>query len=318
MIHESCITLASSRAFWRGGVYRGALRAEMSQSIQLLASGIAVGCIYGLVALGFVLIYKAGEVVNFAQGDLMMLGALFTVTFASTMGLGYWAGFGLATIAMLAIGGAIDAVIVRRIVGYPQFSTVMLTLGIGFIVRSAASIAWGPETRTLQTPFSSGMLQLGALSISYTYASIIAGTALLCGLLYVAFRYTRMGQAMQAASENQLAAYYMGIPVKRYLSLVWALSAAVSTCAGVLLAPVTLIDVNMGSIGMKAFAAAVIGGFGSIPGALVGGIIIGVVELFAGVALNEAWRDTAPYIVLLGVLLMWPQGLFGKVVRKKV
>lgn len=290
----------------------------MAQTIQLLVNGVAVGCIYGLVALGFVLIYKAGEVVNFAQGDLMMLGAMLAVTFATTMGLGYWVGFGLAVMAMLAIGGAIDAVIVRRIVGYPQFSTVMLTLGIGFVLRSAASIAWGPETRTLQTPFSSGMLEIAGVSVSQTYVSIIAGTTLLCALLYVAFRYTRVGQAMQAASENQLAAYYMGIPVKRYLSLVWAVSAALSTCAGVLLAPVTLVDVNMGSIGLKAFAAAVIGGFGSIPGALLGGVIIGVVELAAGILFNEAWRDTAPYIVLLGVLLARPQGLFGKVVRKKV
>jgi branched-chain amino acid transport system permease protein len=290
----------------------------MAQTIQLLISGIAVGCIYGLVALGFVLIYKAGEVVNFAQGDLMMLGALLAVTFATTLGFGYWAGFAAAVLVMVVIGGSIDAVVVRRIVGYPQFATVMLTLGMGFVLRSVASVAWGPETRTLQTPFSSGMLSLGGVEVSQTYVSIIAGTVILCALLYVAFRYTRIGQAMQAASENQLAAYYMGIPVKRYLSLVWAVSAAVSTCAGVLLAPVTLVDVNMGSIGLKAFAAAVIGGFGSIPGALAGGVLIGVVELFAGVLFSEAWRDTAPYIVLLGVLLARPQGLFGKVVRKKV
>ncbi|MGA0570016.1 branched-chain amino acid ABC transporter permease [Variovorax sp. VNK109] len=290
----------------------------MAEIAQLLVTGVAVGCIYGLVALGFVLIYKAGEVVNFAQGDLMMLGALLAVTFVSTMGLGYWTGFGLAVVAMLFIGGAIDAVIVRRIVGYPQFSTVMLTLGIGFILRSVAAIAWGPETRTLQTPFSAGMLHVGEISISYTYASIIVGTLALCVLMYLAFRYTKVGQAMQAASENQLAAYYMGIPVRRYLSLIWAVSAAVSACAGVLLAPVTLVDVNMGSIGLKAFAAAVIGGFGSIPGALVGGIIIGVVELLAGVALSAAWRDTSPYIVLLAVLLARPHGIFGKVVRKKV
>lgn len=290
----------------------------MTNALQLLISGVAVGCIYGLVALGFVLIYKAGEVVNFAQGDLMMLGALLAVTFVATMGLGYWAGFALAVLAMLAIGGLIDATVVRRIIGYPQFSTVMLTLGLGFILRSVASIAWGPETRTLSTPFSAGITTVAGVSVPDTYLSIIAGTLALCGVLYVAFKYTRVGQAMQAASENQLAAYYMGIPVKRYLSLVWAVSAAVSTCAGVLLAPVTLVDVNMGSIGLKAFAAAVIGGFGSIPGALLGGVIVGVVELVAGMTLSAAWRDASPYIVLLVVLLIRPHGIFGKVARKKV
>ena len=123
---------------------------------------------------------------------------------------------------------------------------------------------------------------------------------------------------MQAASENQLAAYYMGIPVKAYLSLVWAISAGVSTCAGVLLAPVALVDVNMGSIGLKAFAAAVVGGFGSIPGALVGGIVIGLVEMYAGIKLDTAWRDASPYLVLLAVLLLMPQGIFGSSIRKKV
>lgn len=290
----------------------------MAESLQLLLSGVAVGCIYGLVALGFVLIYKASEVVNFAQGDLMMLGALLAVTFIVTMGFGYWISLLLAVIAMLVIGGAIDAVVVRRIVGYPQFSTVMLTLGIGFVLRSVASIIWGADAKTLDTPFSAGITQIAGVSISHTYASIILGTVALCVLLYVAFRYTRAGQAMQAASENQLAAYYMGIPVKRYLSLVWAISAAVSACAGVLLAPVTLVDVNMGSIGLKAFAAAVIGGFGSIPGALLGGVIVGVVEMIAGVKLSAAWRDVSPYVVLLAVLLIRPNGLFGKVVRKKV
>ena len=141
---------------------------------------------------------------------------------------------------------------------------------------------------------------------------------LLSVILFGFFRFTRIGVAMQAASQNQFAAYCMGIPVKRVLSGVWALSAAVATVAGVMMAPISLIDVSVGGIGLKAFAAAVIGGFGSIPGAVLGGILIGLTELFSGVYLAEGFKDTAAYIVLLAVLVVRPQGLFGSVGRKKV
>jgi len=290
----------------------------MTEILQLTVTGIAVGCIYGLVALGFVLIYKVGEVVNFAQGDIMMLGAMLAITFIVSFKMNYWMGLGLAVVVMMVVGALIDMIVVRRIVGYPQFAIVMLTLGIGFVIRSVASFVWGPNARTLSTPFSAGMWNIQGLAISHTYISLIVGTMLLCTVLYPVFKYTRVGQAMQAASENQLAAYYMGIPVKRYMSLVWAISAGVATCAGVLLAPVTLVDVNMGSIGLKAFAAAVVGGFGSIPGALIGGIVIGLVEILAGVARDAAWRDSSPFVVMLVVLLVRPQGIFGSSVRKKV
>jgi branched-chain amino acid transport system permease protein len=148
--------------------------------------------------------------------------------------------------------------------------------------------------------------------------SIIVGTVVLCVVLYTFFTYTKVGVAMQAASQNQLAAYYMGIPVKRVFSLIWAVSAGVATIAGVLLAPVSLIDVNLGFIGLKAFAAAVLGGFGSIVGALVGGLTIGVIELFAGAFLPAGFKDVAAYVVLLVVLAVRPQGMFGTLARKKV
>jgi branched-chain amino acid transport system permease protein len=159
---------------------------------------------------------------------------------------------------------------------------------------------------------------VGKVSVSHEYVSIIVGTVLLCAALYTFFRYTRVGMAMQATSQNQLAAYYMGIPVKRMFSLIWAISAGVAAFAGVLLSPVSLIDVNIGFIGLKAFAAAVLGGFGSIVGALVGGLTIGLIEMFAGTYLPQGFKDVAAYIVLLVVLVIRPQGMFGTVGRKKV
>ena len=255
---------------------------------------------------------------NFAQGDFMMLGAFTCYMFVVWYGLGYWIALVLAIVLIALFGAALDATVLRRVIGQPQFAVVMLTIGLGAIFRSFASLTWGSEIYTLPTPFSAKASRLGAVTVSHEYVSIIVGTVLLCALLYAFFTWTRVGVAMQAASQNQLAAYYMGIPVKLIFSLIWAISAGVATIAGVLLAPVSLIDVNLGFIGLKAFAAAVLGGFGSIPGALAGGLTIGLIELFSGRYLPPGFKDVAAYVVLLVVLAVRPQGMFGSLARKKV
>ena len=281
-------------------------------------NGLAVGCIYGLVALGFVLIYKATELVNFAQGDLLMLGAFVCYMAVVWWGLDYWVAFAIAVVSIAAFGALLDRIVLRRVIGQPQFAVVMLTIGLGSIFRTFASVTWGSEIYTLPTPFG-GVWKIGGITLSHQYLSIIVGTLVLCAALYAFFNWTRIGIAMQATSQNQLAAYYMGVPVKVIFSLIWAISAGVAAAAGVLLVPVTLIDINMGlAVALKAFAAAVLGGFGSIPGALAGGIIIGLIELYAGATLPDGFKDTMPYIVLLIVLAVRPQGLFGTPGRKKV
>ena len=289
------------------------------QILQLLVSGVAQGCIYGLIALGFVLIYKATETVSFAQGELMMLGAFFAYTFVGLWGLNYWVGFGLAIAATAAFGYALDAVVLRRVIGQPQFAVVMLTLGLAFIFRAVAGATWGYDAVGFTTPFTNKTANFGGgVVLGQDNVSIIIGTVILCLVLYLFFGRTRLGIAMQASSQNQLAAYYMGIPVRTVFSLIWAISAGVAAVAAVLLVPVQMIDVNMGLIGIKAFAAAVLGGFGSIPGALVGGIIVGIVEQLAGYYLPAGSMELTSNIVLLAVLIVWPQGLFGQVIRKRV
>src|SRR6185369_15574588 len=197
---------------------------------------------------------------------------------------------------------------------------VMLTIGIGYVARGAITVlpGLGTETHTLPVPYKDQVWNVGTLVLNVEQMAIIAATLVLIGALYLLFRHSRVGVAMQAASQNQLAAYYMGIPVARLFSLIWAISAGVAAIAGVLLAPVSLIDINLGFIGLKAFAAAVLGGFGSIPGALVGGITIGLIELFSGAYLPQGFKDVAAYVVLLIVLAVRPQGMFGAIVRKKV
>jgi branched-chain amino acid transport system permease protein len=292
----------------------------LSQVLQLFLAGVAQGCVYALVALGFVLIYKATETVNFAQGDLMMLGAFFGLTASTVLGWPYWATILFAITVMAVVGMMIERIVIRPVLGYPTFTVVMITIGIGYVMRGIVTMVpgWGTETHALPSPFGNAVVRIGGAVLAVEQLAVIAMTAALCALLYVFFRYAKLGVAMQATSQNQLAAYYMGIPVKRMFSLIWAISAGVAAIAGVLLAPVSLIDINLGFIGLKAFAAAVLGGFGSIPGALVGGITIGLIELFSGAYLPLGVKDVAAYVVLLLVLAIRPQGMFGTVGRKKV
>jgi branched-chain amino acid transport system permease protein len=162
------------------------------------------------------------------------------------------------------------------------------------------------------------VFNVGALVLNAEQLVIIGATGTLCLLLFAVFRYSKIGIAMQASSQNQLAAYYMGIPVKTLNGVVWGLAAAVAAVAGLLLSPITFVHANMGFIGLKAFPAAVVGGFGSLPGAIVGGLIIGIVESLSGFYLPEGIKDVAAYVVVLIMLMVKPNGLFGERLRKKV
>jgi branched-chain amino acid transport system permease protein len=290
------------------------------QLLQLLISGAAQGCIYGLIALGFVLIYKATETVSFAQGDLMMVGAFAALAAMTVLGLPFWLAVPAAIIAMGLFGVVLERAVVRPILGQPAFSIVMLTIGVGYVLRGLITMIpnIGTDTHTLPVPYAGEVLRMGGLVVSAEQIVVIGVTGLLCLGLFAMFRYSKLGIAMQASSQNQLAAYYMGIPVKRLNGLVWGLAAAVAAIAGLLLAPITFVHANMGFIGLKAFPAAVVGGFTSLPGAIVGGLIIGIVEAFSGFYLPEGFKDVAPYIVVLVMLVLKPNGLFGEKLRKKV
>lgn len=288
--------------------------------IQLLISGAALGCIYALIALGFVLIYKATETVNFAQGELMMLGACTGYLLMLWFKLPFlWAAL-VSVAGMAGFGMLLERAVIRPILGQPQFTVVMLTIGLGYITRGLVTMlpGIGTDTHVLDVPYRGEVWKLGTLVLSAEQGAVIGITLALCLSLFLMFKYTKLGVAMQAASQNQLAAYYMGIPVRRLNGMVWGLSAAVATVAGLLLAPITFVHVNMGFIGLKAFPAAVVGGFGSLPGAVVGGLIIGIVEALAGFYLPEGFKDVAAYVVVLLMLIVKPSGLFGEKQRKKV
>ncbi|MFZ3127019.1 MAG: branched-chain amino acid ABC transporter permease [Rhodoferax sp.] len=288
--------------------------------LQLVISGIAQGCIYGLIAMGFVLIYKATETVSFAQGELMMLGAFGGLVGMTMLGFPYWLAVVCAIAGMAVFGVLLERLVIRPILGQPAFSVVMLTIGIGYVARGLITVipGIGTDTQALPVPYKDEIWNVGTLVLNVEHMVVIGATAVLCVLLFALFRYSKLGIAMQAASQNQLAAYYMGIPVKRLNGIAWGLASAVAAIAGLLLAPITFVHANMGFIGLKAFPAAVVGGFGSLPGAIVGGLVIGIVESLSGFYLPDGFKDTAAYIVVLVMLMVKPNGLFGEKLRKKV
>lgn len=288
--------------------------------LQLVISGLANGCVYGLIALGFVLIYKATEAVNFAQGDFMTLGAFLMIgmTNAEFMGMSFWIALPLTVIVMGALGYLLDMLILRQLFGQNQVAVIILTIALGFIIRFVSGAIWGHEPITLESPLALGDVRVGDLVLGMADVAVIVVTVLLTIGLWQFFQRTKVGLAMQASSQNQMAAYYMGIPVKRVQGFVWALAGIVAALAGILYASKGAVDPNAGFLGIKAFAAAVIGGFGSLPGALAGGLIVGLIEPFAARYLPPGYSQIAPYVLLIAVLLFRPHGLFSQVRTKKV
>ncbi len=288
--------------------------------LQLIFGGISQGCIYGLIALGFVLIYKATETISFAQGELMMVGAFGALLLTKSLGFSYALAVLTAVVALAVLGLLLERMVIRPVLGQTSLAIVLITLGLGYVARGLIAMLpdIGTETHTLQVPYAGQVLDVGGAVISYDHLMVIGSTIAVSLLLYVMFRFSKVGIAMRATSQNQLAAHYMGIPVKRINSLVWSMAAALACLAGILLAPITFIHVNMGFIGLKALPAAVVGGFTSLPGAILGGIIIGLVEAFSGFYLPEGFKEVSAYVVMLLVLLLYPEGLLGERTRKKV
>ena len=292
----------------------------ISELLQLLVSGVSSGCVYGLVALGFVLIYKATEGINFAQGDFMMLGAFIIIWLVNVnfLGISLFLAIPICLALMALITFGFEKLILQHAVGEPQIVTVILTIATGFILRFFAGVIWGYEPLSLESPFVGEYLHLGGVVLSVAEIGVIIFTLVLTLLLYVFFSYTKTGVALMAISQNQLAAYYVGIPVKKLHSLTWLLAGFVAGVAGILFAAKGAVDPSVGLIGIKAFAAAVIGGFGSLPGALLGGLIIGIIEPFSARFIGSGYSHLMPYVILLIILILKPNGIISQVKSKKV
>lgn len=278
--------------------------------LQLALSGLSVGSIYAIIALALAIPYKASRVLNFAQGELVTLGAYIGLVLTS-YGLPY-AAMVPATLLIAALFGlALERLFIRPIVGAPEFTLVIATFAIGLIIRALIRIHWQDNNFFLPAPYAGPALAIGPLRVNPSYLVMIGATAALVGLLVLFFQRTKLGKAMRAAAVNQTGARLMGIRVATVFGSAWALAAALGALAGLLLAPVIGINPELGHLIVKALVAAVIGGFGSLGGAVFGGLMLGVLETYAGALFGAALKEIVPFGILIAFLLVRPQGLWG-------
>lgn len=285
----------------------------MTMFLQVSFSGIATGCIYGLVALSFVLIYKATETVSFMQGELLMLGAFAALALNVGLGWPWWLAAAAAVALLALLGAVLERGVLRRAIGQPHLTALLLTFGLGMVLRGAVGSvpAASQSVHRLEVPFAGEHLAAGTVTVAAEHLAVMAATVALALVLTLFFRFTRAGIALRACSQDARVAALLGLPVTALHTLAWALGAAVAACAGLLLAPVTFVHVNMGLLAMKAFPAAVLGGMTSLPGALLAGVLLGWIEAVAGLALPEGVKDVVPYLLLMLALLLFPGGLAG-------
>jgi branched-chain amino acid transport system permease protein len=291
----------------------------MGFNLQLLFTGIGVGSIYALVALGFALIYRATNVVNFAQGDFAMLGAFSMVVLAIDLELPYWLAI-LVTLALLAGFGALFNVAVYYPLRNRSFLPVIIsTIGASILLENGVLAAYGPRPQSLDGMFPDlPGLQIGDVFLDTQYIVILVVTVAMVALQYVFFERTLIGKKMQATSQDKEMASLLGIPVMTMIMITFMYSALLGGLAGILVAPVLFVTVGMGStIALKAFAASIIGGFGDVKGAVVGGLALGVIETFGASYISVPYKDAFAFLVLLVFLLVRPQGIFGEPISEK-
>ena len=287
----------------------------MTTLIQSIVNGMATGCLYALIAMGFVIIYKATGVLNFAQGELMMVCSFFCYWAFVELHLPVWLVILLTIVFAFTLGYTIETIILRPMIGEPLFSVIIVTIGISMLIVSGVGMTWGhgefvfPKWVT-ETPLHLSGVIIGPMQL------VLAGAVVVLGISYFIFlRKTNVGLAMMAVASNQDTALLMGVNVKMIFALSWCIAAGVATIAGVLFASVLILDMNMRFIAFRAFPAAVLGGLDSIPGAILGGLFIGVTENLAGVYLDHFFgggiKEITAFIILLLILLIRPYGLLG-------
>ena len=297
-------------------------------NLQLLFNGLAIGSIYALVALGFVLIYNAVGVVNFAQGDFVMLPSYVAISFLvptiTVFGFAmHWQlpAIGVYLIVLVLMIGF--ALLFTRIAYAPLrdrgwMPVVISTIGVSIFLRNFAQITWGSQPLSFPSPFAVDTLDFAGLHVRPQDLLIIAVTAVLIAFQYVRFEKTPLGKQMQATAQDRTTARLLGIRVGRIVSITFIYSVLLGTISGLLVSPIFSVTKEMGSlIALKAFAASIVGGFGNIPGAIVGGLAIGVIETFGGFYISSSYTDAIAFIILIGVLLLRPQGLFGERIAEK-
>ena len=279
--------------------------------LLLLATGLVSGAAYGLIAMGFALIFKSTGVVNFAQGELVMLTAYISFTLYSAFELSFFP-LMLATIPIsMLIGLVLERIFIRPMLGEPIFAIVMVTVGLAVILRGVTIMIWGPDPFNFTAGIPTEVVYLGSVPFYPAQLYLIAALAVLTFGAWAFLRFSRMGIAMRAVAANETAALLMGISVSRVHSVAWVLSAAIASVAGVLFAANYKLAPDLWFQGLKAFPAVILGGLDSVIGSALGGVVIGLIEnLFQGYV-GQGMREISGFIVIIIVLMVRPYGLFG-------
>jgi len=284
----------------------------------MVAAGLAMGSIYALVALGFVLIFNAVNVVNFAQGEFAMVPAFVAVWLLSSLNTPF-----VLTCVITVVFMAFFGIVFQRIAYYPLrnrsfLPVVISTIGVGIFLKNAAQMVFGAEPLSMPRPTSAAAVNMLGVLVDPQYIVIIICTLVLLCFQYFFFEKTMLGKKMLATAQDKEMARLLGIRVATMIAITFAYSSILGAAAGILLGPIFFVTKDMGAmIGLKAFCSAIVGGFGSIPGAILGGLFLGVIEVFAAYYVSTAYRDAFAFVILILVLLLRPQGFFGEKIAEK-
>lgn len=293
----------------------------MVTAVEILFSGFSTGTIYALVALGFVLIYKSAGILNFAQGELCMVGAFICFTFATMLEIPYFFSIVLAVALTCVLGAVIDLLLFRRLVGEPVHTTILVTIGLASILVSMTELIWGNNYFSIKSPFIGKAFRAGSLFFAQNAVVTICVSIILFSLFVVFFRKTLVGIALLGTAEDSHTAGLMGINVKRMRMLAWILGSFAAAIAGIFLAEQSFVHTGMAHIGFKAMSAAILGGMQSIGGAIIGGILVGIIESTAATFLTDLdignfhfgdVKDVTAFVIMILVLMIRPHGIFGK------
>lgn len=283
--------------------------------LQLVVQGLVSGSVYALVALGFVLIYKATGVINFAQGEFVLIGAYFCLWIVTSSGTSFWMAFLITIIFSIILGLTIERFILRPMIGEPVISVIMVTIGLSIMLKSIVGGVWGTDIMVFPQIFPQKPLSFNGIIVDAIYLWTMGFAIFFLVAFALFFKFTRIGVAMRATADDQQAAQSMGISIKRVFGISWCVAAIVSAVGGILIGNINGVNITLASFGLKVFPAVILGGLDSIPGAILGGFIVGVLENLSGGYLDHYFgggvKEVAPFVFLVIILMIKPYGLFG-------
>ncbi len=286
---------------------------EFLYFMQFFLSGLSMGSIYALVALGFVLIYKSTSILNLAQGEFLMVGAYICLSLTLDYGLNFFTSFMITMVFSVLLGLLVERMVLRPLIGEPIISVIMVTLGLTYVLRGLVIMVWGNDIRQFNV-FPQQPIDLWGVKLSYLYLWSMGVSLLLLSFFGVFFKYARTGIYMRAVADHQTAAQSMGISVKRIFAISWCIAAVVSSIGGILVGNIAGVGVDLSYIGLKVLPAVILGGLDSVLGAIIGGLVVGVLEFLSAGYLDPyipAINEVFPFIVMVLVLMIKPYGLFG-------